>query len=55
MDVLSGEQSKNNSQKGGIMAALASELNSIILMLSVINIGIIGVLHVILKYFSTDG
>ena len=55
MDVLSGEQSKNNSQKGGIMAALASELNSIILILSVINIGIIGVLHVILKYFSTDG
>lgn len=55
MDVLSGEQSKNNAQKGGIMAALASELNSIILMLSVINIGIIGVLHVILKYFSTDG
>ena len=55
MDVLSGEQSKNNAQKGGIMAALASELNSIILILSVINIGIIGVLHVILKYFSTDG
>jgi AAA+ ATPase superfamily predicted ATPase len=55
MDILSGAQSKNNSQKGGIMAALASELNSIILILSVINIGIIGVLHVILKYFSTDG
>ena len=53
MDILSSEQNKGN--KSGIMAALASELNSIILILSVMNIGIIGVLQVILKYFSTDG
>jgi uncharacterized membrane protein YuzA (DUF378 family) len=34
---------------------LASEMSSIILILSVMNVGIIGVLQVILKYFSTDG
>jgi hypothetical protein len=38
-----------------MMVALASELNSIILILTVANIGIIGILQVILQYFSTDG
>ena len=37
------------------MAALASELNSVILILSVTNVAFIGMLQVILKYFSTDG
>lgn len=41
--------------KGDIMASVASELNSVILILTVANIGIIGILQVILKYFSTDG
>ena len=50
MDTLGGEQ--NTGNKGGIMTALASEMNSIILILS---IGIIGILQIILKYFSTDG
>ena len=53
MDTLGGEQ--NTGNKGGIMTALASEMNSIILILSIANIGIIGILQIILKYFSTDG
>lgn len=57
MDILSGKQAKENTnvQKASVMAALASEINSIILILSVMNIGIVGILQVILKYFSTDG
>lgn len=54
MDILAGEQSKS-ADKSSILASLASELNSVILILSVMNIGIIGLLQVILKYFSTDG
>ena len=54
MDILSGEQSKN-ADKTSILSSLASEMSSIILILSVMNVGIIGVLQVILKYFSTDG
>ena len=53
MDTLGGEQ--NTGNKGGIMTALASEMNSIILILSIANVGIIGILQIILKYFSTDG
>lgn len=53
MDILGGEQNKGD--KGGIMTALASEMNSIIIILSVANVGIIGILQIILKYFSTDG
>ena len=45
----------NKGDKGDIMAALASELNSVILILSVTNVAFIGMLQVILKYFSTDG
>ena len=55
MDILSEKNNKGNAEKVGILAALASELNSIILILSVMNIGIIGVLQVVLKFFSTDG
>ena len=53
MDTLKGKQNDGNT--GGVMVALASELNSIILILTVANIGFIGILQVILKYFSTDG
>ena len=55
MDILAGTKKSSNSDKAGIMTAMASELNSIILILSVANISIIGILQVILKYFSTDG
>ena len=55
MDILSGVKKKGNGEKAGIMTAMASELNSIILILSIANISIIGILQVILKYFSTDG
>jgi hypothetical protein len=55
MDILSGARNKGDVEKSGIMVALASEMNSIILIISVMNIGIIGILQVILKYFSTDG
>ena len=55
MDILSGQRNKDDVEKSGVMAALASEMNSIILILSVMNVGIIGVLQVVLKYFSTDG
>ena len=53
MDTLKGR--KTEGDVGGVMVALASELNSIILILTVANIGFIGILQVILKYFSTDG
>ena len=55
MDILSEKKNKGDPEKVGIMAALASELNSIILILSVMNVGIIGILQVALKFFSTDG
>lgn len=55
MDILSEKNNKGNTEKVGIMAAMASELNSIVLILSVMNIGIIGILQVVLKFFSTDG
>jgi len=55
MDILSEKNNKGNTEKVGIMAAMASELNSIILILSVMNVGIIGILQVVLKFFSTDG
>tara|TARA_B110000037_G_scaffold21182_1_gene23191 strand:+ start:4326 stop:5018 length:693 start_codon:yes stop_codon:yes gene_type:complete len=55
MDILSGQRNKDDVEKNGVMTALASEMNSIILILSVMNVGIIGVLQVVLKYFSTDG
>lgn len=45
----------NNQNKENIMALFASELNSIILILTVANFTFIGMLQVILKYFSTDG
>lgn len=53
MDILKGNTSNSNTSE--MMVALASELNSIILILTVANIGIIGILQVILQYFSTDG
>lgn len=54
MDVLKGNTTTNKTTSG-MMVALASELNSIILILTVANIGFIGILQVILQYFSTDG
>ncbi len=53
MDTLGAARS--TGKKEDIMTALAGEMNSLILILSVINIGIIGILQVILKYFSTNG
>lgn len=52
MDKLKQYKSNNN---GELMAAFASEMNSFILILSVANFTFIGMLQVILKYFSTDG
>lgn len=53
IDKLKGSTSGKN--KSELMNIIASEMNSIILILSVANIGFIGILQVILKYFSTDG
>jgi hypothetical protein len=50
MDLLGSDKNK-----GDVIASSASNLNSIILILTVANMGIIGILQVILKYFSTDG
>ena len=54
-DILLGEQKKEAGISGRLMATLASEMSSIVWILSIINIGIVGILQVILKYFSTDG
>ena len=55
IDLLLGQQKKDEGKSGGVMNALASELSSFIWVLSIINISIVGILYVILKYFSTDG
>lgn len=54
MDTLKSKEmvDKNTSN---MLLTLASELNSIILILTAANIGFVGILQVILKYFSTDG
>jgi hypothetical protein len=54
MDTLKSKEivDKNAST---MLLTLASELNSIILILTAANIGFVGILQVILKYFSTDG
>ena len=49
------QYTSSKENKGDIMGALASELNSIILILTVTNVAFIGMIQVILKYFSTDG
>ena len=54
MNMLNGNVT-NKSDNLNMMHAFASQLNSIVLILTVINIGIIGILQVILQYFSTDG
>ena len=55
IDLLLGQQKKDEGKSGGVMNALVGELSSFIWFLSIINISIVGVLYVILKYFSTDG
>lgn len=54
MDILKSNN-KYNDDTSGILLAFASELTSIIFILSIVNIGFVGILQVILKYFSTDG
>lgn len=53
MDKLRG--STGGETNATTMTALASEMSSIILILTVANIGFVGILQVILEYFSTDG
>ena len=55
IDLLLGQQKKDEGKSSGVMNALAGELSSFIWVLSIINISIVGILYVILKYFSTDG
>jgi hypothetical protein len=55
IDILMGQQKKDEGKSSGVMNALAGELSSFIWVLSIINISIVGILYVILKYFSTDG
>ena len=54
MDKLKSTTSSDKN-KGELMNILASELNSIILILTMANISFVGMLQVILKFFSTDG
>lgn len=55
IDLLLGKQRKDEGKSSGLMNALAGELSSVVWVLSIINISIVGILYVILKYFSTDG
>lgn len=55
IDLLMGQQKKDEGKSVGVINALAGELSSFIWVLSIINISIVGILYVILKYFSTDG
>ena len=49
------QYTSTKSNKAELMSAFASELNSFILILTIANFTFIGMLQVILKYFSTDG
>ena len=51
IDLLMGQQKKDEGKSVGVMNALAGELSSFIWVLSIINISIVGILYVILKYF----
>jgi len=53
-DILSGSSLSNVNNYTYYML-LASKMSSIIIILTVANIGIIGILQVILQFFSTDG
>jgi len=53
-DILSGSSLSNDNNYTYYML-LASKMSSIIIILTVANIGIIGILQVILQFFSTDG
>lgn len=44
-----------NTNKEGIMASMASEMFSLVLILFVVNLALTGLLQVILQFFSTDG
>ena len=54
MDTLKGLNTTNTNKKD-ILQALASQLNTIVLIISITNIAFIGILQVILEFFSTDG
>lgn len=54
-DVFIGVPKKDSDGKNDATSVFTSELNSIIMVLTIINISFIGMLQVILKYFSTDG
>lgn len=53
-DILTGTITDDDNKNAYYML-LASKMSSIIIILTVANIGIIGILQVILQFFSTDG
>ena len=52
LDKIKGVYQKENK---GIFNAMATQLMYILSILSILNLFIIGLIHVILRYFSTDG
>ena len=48
-------ESLHDKQHSGVFNALASQLIYILAILAILNLFIVGLLYVILKYFSTDG
>ena len=52
LDKIEGLQDKQNN---GIFNAIANQLIYILAILAILNLFIVGLLYVILKYFSTDG
>jgi hypothetical protein len=54
-DITSGSQTTQVNKGEDGMNILSSQLTSIIAILTIINISFIGMLQVILQYFSTDG
>jgi len=55
LDFLGSINESKNTNKEGIMASMASEMFSLVLILFVSNLALTGVLQVILQFFSTDG
>ena len=55
MDTLTMDKVGDDTSSTGLLATITSELTSLVLILTIINLGFTGILQVILKFFSTDG
>tara|TARA_B110000967_G_scaffold190488_2_gene215251 strand:+ start:2848 stop:3447 length:600 start_codon:yes stop_codon:yes gene_type:complete len=55
MDIMKGTSTNNNTDSSKLFSILANELFYIILIVTMLNLFMTGILQVILQFFSTDG